>query len=124
MKWLEYNSANIYGLWSRLQNPLRPHCVFDIQCSKTCGRGSRSRESYCMNNLGRRLVDRECNEFQRTVTETCNDQPCPKWTVSEWSEVGLYTQLHLQTRLHADLKCLISNALSHRLYVKMEITKG
>uniref|UniRef100_A0A3B4YNL9 ADAM metallopeptidase with thrombospondin type 1 motif 20 n=1 Tax=Seriola lalandi dorsalis TaxID=1841481 RepID=A0A3B4YNL9_SERLL len=56
------------------------------QCSKTCGRGSRSRESYCMNNLGRRLIDRECNEYQRVVTETCNDQPCPKWTVSEWSE--------------------------------------
>nr|XP_046249772.1 A disintegrin and metalloproteinase with thrombospondin motifs 20 isoform X1 [Scatophagus argus] len=56
------------------------------QCSKTCGRGSRSRESYCMNNLGRRLVDRECNEYQRVVTETCNDQLCPKWTVSEWSE--------------------------------------
>ncbi|KAL4005532.1 hypothetical protein ACER0C_005245 [Sarotherodon galilaeus] len=56
------------------------------QCSKTCGRGSRSRESYCMNNLGRRLVDRECNEYQRVVTETCNDHPCPKWIVSEWSE--------------------------------------
>uniref|UniRef100_UPI0037E8F759 A disintegrin and metalloproteinase with thrombospondin motifs 20 n=1 Tax=Semicossyphus pulcher TaxID=241346 RepID=UPI0037E8F759 len=56
------------------------------QCSKTCGRGSRSRESYCMNNLGRRLVDRECNEHQRVVSETCNDQQCPKWTVSEWSE--------------------------------------
>ncbi|KAG8012798.1 A disintegrin and metalloproteinase with thrombospondin motifs 20 [Nibea albiflora] len=56
------------------------------QCSKTCGRGSRGRESFCMNNLGRRLVDRECNEYQRVVTETCNDQPCPKWTVSEWSE--------------------------------------
>uniref|UniRef100_A0AAX7UL17 ADAM metallopeptidase with thrombospondin type 1 motif 20 n=1 Tax=Astatotilapia calliptera TaxID=8154 RepID=A0AAX7UL17_ASTCA len=56
------------------------------QCSKTCGRGSRSRESYCMNNLGRRLVDRECNEYQRVVTETCNDHPCPKWIISEWSE--------------------------------------
>uniref|UniRef100_A0A8C3AK86 ADAM metallopeptidase with thrombospondin type 1 motif 20 n=1 Tax=Cyclopterus lumpus TaxID=8103 RepID=A0A8C3AK86_CYCLU len=56
------------------------------QCSKTCGRGSRNRESYCMNNLGRRLVDRECNEYQRVLTETCSDQPCPKWTFSEWSE--------------------------------------
>ncbi|XP_068458877.1 A disintegrin and metalloproteinase with thrombospondin motifs 20 [Clinocottus analis] len=56
------------------------------QCSKTCGRGSRNRESYCMNNLGRRLVDRECNEYQRLVTETCSDQSCPKWAVSEWSE--------------------------------------
>lgn len=42
-----------------------------------------------MNNLGRRLVDRDCSEYQRVVTETCNDQPCPKWTVSEWSEVSL-----------------------------------
>uniref|UniRef100_A0A3Q3JML9 Peptidase M12B domain-containing protein n=1 Tax=Monopterus albus TaxID=43700 RepID=A0A3Q3JML9_MONAL len=56
------------------------------QCSKTCGHGSRSREAYCMNNLGRRLVDRECSEYQRVVTEACNDQLCPKWTVSEWSE--------------------------------------
>ncbi|XP_056454312.1 A disintegrin and metalloproteinase with thrombospondin motifs 20 [Gadus chalcogrammus] len=56
------------------------------QCSKPCGRGSRSRESYCMNNLGRRLVNRDCNEHQRLVTETCNDHPCPKWSSSEWSE--------------------------------------
>lgn len=58
------------------------------QCSKSCGRGSRSRESYCMNNLGRRLADRECSEHQRVVTESCSDQPCPKWSFSEWSEVG------------------------------------
>ncbi|XP_053741370.1 A disintegrin and metalloproteinase with thrombospondin motifs 20 isoform X1 [Synchiropus splendidus] len=56
------------------------------QCSKSCGRGSRSRESYCMNNLGRRLADRDCSEHQSVVTEACNEQPCPKWTVSEWSE--------------------------------------
>ncbi|XP_056137689.1 LOW QUALITY PROTEIN: A disintegrin and metalloproteinase with thrombospondin motifs 20-like [Lampris incognitus] len=56
------------------------------QCSKTCGRGTRTRDSYCMNNLGRRLVDRECSEYQRLVTESCNEQPCPKWFASEWSE--------------------------------------
>ncbi|XP_031421068.1 A disintegrin and metalloproteinase with thrombospondin motifs 20 [Clupea harengus] len=55
-------------------------------CSKSCGRGARSRESYCMNNLGRRLVDRECSEHQRPVTESCNDMPCPGWSNSEWSE--------------------------------------
>lgn len=43
-----------------------------------------------MNNLGRRLADRECSEYQRVVTEPCNNQPCPKWTVSEWSEVGTF----------------------------------
>ncbi|XP_054631701.1 A disintegrin and metalloproteinase with thrombospondin motifs 20-like isoform X1 [Dunckerocampus dactyliophorus] len=61
-----------YGAWS--------------QCSKTCGRGSRSRESYCMSNLGRRLVDRECDEYQRVVMEVCNEQPCPTWNAGDWSE--------------------------------------
>uniref|UniRef100_A0A8B9KFK5 ADAM metallopeptidase with thrombospondin type 1 motif 20 n=1 Tax=Astyanax mexicanus TaxID=7994 RepID=A0A8B9KFK5_ASTMX len=56
------------------------------QCSKTCGRGTRTRDSYCMNNLGRRLVERECSEYQRVVTETCNDVPCPDWSVSQWTE--------------------------------------
>lgn len=41
-----------------------------------------------MNNLGRRLVDRECSEHPRVLTESCADQPCPKWSFSEWSEVG------------------------------------
>ncbi|XP_072528272.1 A disintegrin and metalloproteinase with thrombospondin motifs 20 isoform X2 [Salminus brasiliensis] len=56
------------------------------QCSKTCGRGTRTRDSYCMNNLGRRLVERECSEYQRVVTEPCNDVPCPDWSVSQWTE--------------------------------------
>ncbi|CAF88701.1 unnamed protein product, partial [Tetraodon nigroviridis] len=64
------------------------------QCSKTCGRGSRSRESYCMNNLGRRLADRECSEHQRLVTESCSEQPCPKWSFSEWSEVSPLCHSH------------------------------
>ena len=70
------------------KSPLTPCPPPLAQCSKTCGRGSRSRESYCMNNLGRRLADRECSEHQRLVAESCGDQPCPKWSFSEWSEVG------------------------------------
>uniref|UniRef100_A0A673WCG2 ADAM metallopeptidase with thrombospondin type 1 motif 20 n=1 Tax=Salmo trutta TaxID=8032 RepID=A0A673WCG2_SALTR len=56
------------------------------QCSKTCGRGARTRDSYCMNNLGRRLVDRECSDYQRMIAESCNHQACPDWSASEWSE--------------------------------------
>lgn len=66
-----------------------------------------------MNNLGRRLVDRECNEYQRVVTETCNDQLCPKWTVSEWSEVGnpSHTCMHTATRTKAArrFECIFVN---------------
>ncbi|XP_028666607.2 A disintegrin and metalloproteinase with thrombospondin motifs 20-like isoform X1 [Erpetoichthys calabaricus] len=56
------------------------------QCSKSCGSGTRTRDSYCMNNLGRRLAERECNEKQRIMTQTCNDFACPEWVTSEWSE--------------------------------------
>ena len=47
-----------------------------------------------MNNLGGRLVDRDCSEYQRVVTESCNGQGCPEWSASEWSEVGVYTHTH------------------------------
>uniref|UniRef100_A0A8C1ITK7 ADAM metallopeptidase with thrombospondin type 1 motif 20 n=2 Tax=Cyprinus carpio TaxID=7962 RepID=A0A8C1ITK7_CYPCA len=56
------------------------------QCSKSCGHGVRTRQAYCSNNLGRRLVERECNEQQRVLSEPCNDVPCPDWSTSEWSE--------------------------------------
>ncbi|ROL48379.1 A disintegrin and metalloproteinase with thrombospondin motifs 20 [Anabarilius grahami] len=56
------------------------------QCSKSCGRGVRTRQAYCMNNLGRRLVERECDEQQRVLSEPCSDVPCPNWTASQWSE--------------------------------------
>ncbi|XP_058622757.1 A disintegrin and metalloproteinase with thrombospondin motifs 20 isoform X2 [Onychostoma macrolepis] len=56
------------------------------QCSKSCGHGVRTRQAYCMNNLGRRLVERECSEQQRVLSESCNDVPCPDWSGGEWSE--------------------------------------
>uniref|UniRef100_H3B3P8 ADAM metallopeptidase with thrombospondin type 1 motif 20 n=1 Tax=Latimeria chalumnae TaxID=7897 RepID=H3B3P8_LATCH len=56
------------------------------QCSRSCGRGTRAREAYCMNNLGRRLVDRECSEHQKVLAQSCNEFPCPEWVTREWSE--------------------------------------
>ncbi|XP_039770670.1 A disintegrin and metalloproteinase with thrombospondin motifs 20 [Ornithorhynchus anatinus] len=56
------------------------------QCSRSCGRGGRGREAYCMNNLGRRLADQECQELPKVVTESCNEFSCPDWATSEWSE--------------------------------------
>ncbi|XP_073476043.1 A disintegrin and metalloproteinase with thrombospondin motifs 20 [Aquarana catesbeiana] len=56
------------------------------QCSRSCGNGVQSREAYCMNNLEYRLVDRECNEDHKIVTQTCNEHSCPAWITSEWSE--------------------------------------
>ncbi|KAI5158822.1 A Disintegrin And Metalloproteinase With Thrombospondin Motifs 20 [Manis pentadactyla] len=56
------------------------------QCSRSCGGGERSRESYCVNGLGHRLADRECQELPRVMREICNEFSCPIWATSEWSE--------------------------------------
>ncbi|KAG8510115.1 A disintegrin and metalloproteinase with thrombospondin motifs 20, partial [Galemys pyrenaicus] len=59
---------------------------FKNQCSRSCGRGERSRESYCINNFGHRLADTECHELPRVTRENCNEFLCPSWAASEWSE--------------------------------------
>uniref|UniRef100_A0A8C0P5N1 ADAM metallopeptidase with thrombospondin type 1 motif 20 n=1 Tax=Canis lupus familiaris TaxID=9615 RepID=A0A8C0P5N1_CANLF len=56
------------------------------QCSRSCGGGERSRESYCVNNFGHHVASRECQELPRVTTENCNEFSCPSWATSEWSE--------------------------------------
>ncbi|XP_043404927.1 A disintegrin and metalloproteinase with thrombospondin motifs 20 isoform X4 [Chelonia mydas] len=56
------------------------------ECSRSCERGIRTREAFCMNNFGRRLADRECHELPRIVTQNCNEFLCPNWATSDWSE--------------------------------------
>ncbi|XP_051651320.1 A disintegrin and metalloproteinase with thrombospondin motifs 20 isoform X1 [Manacus candei] len=56
------------------------------ECSRSCARGVRTREAFCMNNLGRRLPDRECQELPKVVTQSCNEFLCPSWSVTDWSE--------------------------------------
>ncbi|VTJ64279.1 Hypothetical predicted protein, partial [Marmota monax] len=64
----------------------RWHYLEWSQCSRSCGGGERSRESYCVNNFGHRLADRECQELPRMIVENCNEFSCPIWVASEWSE--------------------------------------
>ncbi|KAB0378513.1 hypothetical protein FD755_010091 [Muntiacus reevesi] len=75
------------------REPCRGDCVLTrwhylewSQCSRSCGGGERSRESYCINNFGHRLADRECQELPRVTIENCNEFSCPSWATSEWSE--------------------------------------
>uniref|UniRef100_A0A8B9M7D3 Peptidase M12B domain-containing protein n=1 Tax=Accipiter nisus TaxID=211598 RepID=A0A8B9M7D3_9AVES len=65
------------------------------ECSRSCERGVRTREAFCMNNLGRHLPDRECRELPRVVTQSCNEFLCPSWSVSEWSEVMNHVKLKM-----------------------------
>ncbi|XP_074798282.1 A disintegrin and metalloproteinase with thrombospondin motifs 20 isoform X2 [Natator depressus] len=56
------------------------------ECSRSCERGIRTREAFCMNNFGRRLAGRECHELPRIVMQNCNEFLCPNWATSDWSE--------------------------------------
>ncbi|KAL1767546.1 A disintegrin and metalloproteinase with thrombospondin motifs 20 isoform X2, partial [Sigmodon hispidus] len=56
------------------------------QCSKSCGVGEKTRESYCVNGFGHRIDERECQEIPRVMLANCNEFPCPSWVTSEWSE--------------------------------------
>ncbi|KYO47658.1 A disintegrin and metalloproteinase with thrombospondin motifs 4 [Alligator mississippiensis] len=56
------------------------------ECSKSCERGVRTRDAFCMNNFGHHLADRECHELPRIVTQSCNEFLCPNWATNDWSE--------------------------------------
>ncbi|XP_063110653.1 A disintegrin and metalloproteinase with thrombospondin motifs 20 isoform X1 [Cavia porcellus] len=81
----------------QLKPPTRESCHGDCvlirwhysewsQCSRSCGGGEKTRESYCVNNFGHRVADRECQELPRVLLENCNEFSCPSWAISEWSE--------------------------------------
>ncbi|KAK7817013.1 hypothetical protein U0070_014356 [Myodes glareolus] len=56
------------------------------QCSRSCGGGEKTRESYCVDGFGHRLGDRQCHVLPRVMLGNCNEFPCPSWVTSEWSE--------------------------------------
>ncbi|XP_078468260.1 A disintegrin and metalloproteinase with thrombospondin motifs 9-like [Lampetra planeri] len=56
------------------------------QCSQSCAGGARTRDAACVNNLGRRVSNQECDANQRVTSQSCNERPCPQWVASEWTE--------------------------------------
>jgi len=63
-----------------------------FQCSKSCGRGERQREIYCVFN-NQNVVDNSfCSGEKSPVSkEVCNVDACPAWTVGEWSTCSCKT---------------------------------
>ncbi|KAJ6656242.1 hypothetical protein lerEdw1_003970 [Lerista edwardsae] len=56
------------------------------ECSRSCGRGAKTREAFCVSSLGHRLADRECHRLPKAVTQSCNEFLCPSWAAGDWSE--------------------------------------
>ncbi|ELK08453.1 A disintegrin and metalloproteinase with thrombospondin motif 20 [Pteropus alecto] len=85
------------------------------QCSRSCGGGERSRESYCINNFGHRLADRECQDLPQVTIENCNEFSCPSWAASEWSECTATCGHGYQMRAVKCVSELLSAVLDDRM---------
>ena len=65
--------------------------VVSLQCSVSCGLGTRSREVTCKTPEAKLVLPLEsCNlALKPKETEKCNPGPCTvTWLASNWSEVG------------------------------------
>ncbi|ERE86040.1 A disintegrin and metalloproteinase with thrombospondin motif 20-like protein [Cricetulus griseus] len=80
----EYSGSN--NSIERINSTDRLEEELVLQCSRSCGGGEKTRESYCVNGFGHRLDERECQELPPVMLGNCNEFPCPSWATSEWSE--------------------------------------
>lgn len=57
-----------------------------FQCSKSCGGGVRRRQVACYDNKGH--VNNKCDlSLRPSDTSICNEDRCPGWRMSPWSQV-------------------------------------
>ncbi|XP_078728437.1 A disintegrin and metalloproteinase with thrombospondin motifs 9-like isoform X1 [Lampetra fluviatilis] len=58
------------------------------ECSRSCGGGMRAREAACVSGAGRPLRPEECAGLTERLAseEPCGLQPCPAWTLGDWSK--------------------------------------
>ncbi|XP_065567127.1 A disintegrin and metalloproteinase with thrombospondin motifs 9-like isoform X4 [Artemia franciscana] len=58
------------------------------ECSRSCGKGIKSRDVYCSDSGGRRISLDYCDPLtKKSSTKKCNPKPCPfSWRAGEWSE--------------------------------------
>ncbi|XP_065566975.1 A disintegrin and metalloproteinase with thrombospondin motifs 9-like isoform X2 [Artemia franciscana] len=58
------------------------------ECSRSCGKGIKSRDVYCSDSGGRRISLYYCDPLtKKSSTKKCNPKPCPfSWRAGEWSE--------------------------------------
>lgn len=68
---------------------LTPHLICLLQCTKTCGEGSRYRQVVCVAEDQSEVHSTHCDSDQRPPDrESCSLQPCEYlWITGEWSEV-------------------------------------
>ena len=59
-----------------------------LQCSVSCGKGTRSRQVYCQTTLGHSRAKSDCSHLiEPQSSEQCVEKPCGVWRSGDWGEV-------------------------------------
>lgn len=65
-----------YGKWSA--------------CNATCGGGIQYRTATCIDSNQRTVSEENCMGQRKVLENACANDPCPKWTFKNWSNVINY----------------------------------
>ncbi len=60
-----------------------------LQCSKTCGGGTRRRGAVCRKAAEAGGDESKCSQRDKVTVQPCNEFLCPQWKTGEWSEVSI-----------------------------------
>lgn len=62
--------------------------MFVLQCSKSCGGGTRRRGAVCRKAAEAGGDESKCSQRDKLTVQSCNEFLCPQWKTGEWSEVS------------------------------------
>ena len=80
-------------------------CLY-LQCSVSCGGGLQVRAAHCESS-GRTISPSLCNASQRVTQQRCNLDPCPDWSVSDWSQVNHVLKKSILTSATDDVTSVV-----------------
>lgn len=63
--------------------------MFVLQCSKSCGGGTRRRGAVCRKAAEAGGDESKCSQRDKLTVQPCNEFLCPQWKTGDWSEVSL-----------------------------------
>lgn len=59
-----------------------------LQCSKSCGGGTRRRGAVCRKAAEAGGDESKCSQRDKLTVQPCNEFLCPQWKTGDWSEVS------------------------------------
>lgn len=59
-----------------------------LQCSKSCGGGTRRRGAVCRKAAEAGGDESKCSQRDKMTVQPCNEFLCPQWKTGDWSEVS------------------------------------